>query len=303
VLTTLLAISWLSPARAQTTDPHVHLVWANTGDAADPCHTGDAFETVVPPATATALACVLSSNEAPVDTSTSDLTLAWSVEGPATFTASPSADTDQSGTATAELYVPDDGTSEVQISLCSDPACTTVLSTDTATLVTTPGPDPTECNDGIDNDQDGTTDYPDDSDCSSPNDESENQGSPMPPPTPAGCQGFKNVIVGTDGADVLVGTDVRDCIYGAGGEDIIKGRGHDDLLIGGAMNDTILGNSGADVLRGSKGGDELRGGLGDDRLSGNDGNDELNGGRGYDTARGGPGKDSCTGERAYLCES
>lgn len=196
------------------------------------------------------------------------------------------------------------------------------------------------CNDGIDNDNDGLTDFPDDPGCSSAEDDTE-----TPDDVPATCRGRgagENVIVGTAGADVIEGTSGRDVICGAGGDDVISARGGNDLVagnggddtIGGGGgkdnlsgnsgndsvsgnkgndavkgqggNDTLKGNAGIDTLTGGAGADSLQGGAGDDILKGGRGNDSLRGGRGNDLLDGGPGKDSCLGnagrDRTRRCE-
>jgi Ca2+-binding RTX toxin-like protein len=303
VLITLLALSWLTPARAQTTDPHVHLVWAGTGNSGDPCHTGDQFMTADAGQVATATACVLSGDEAPVDTSSSDLYLSWNVTGTAVITTDPlPAESNQSGTASVEVNGPDQDSNQIEVRLCSDPSCSQILSTDLVNLWIVHG-DPIECNDGMDNDGDGDTDYPEDADCSSLTDDTESHVDPGGSSAPRECDDFDNVIVGTAGADVLVGTDQADCVFGAGGNDIIIGKGGADVLIGGRGDDTVEGRRGNDRLQGNPGEDDMQGDRGTDLLRGGDGSDLLAGGRGDDRLFGGYDEDECSGAVRYRsCE-
>lgn len=187
-----------------------------------------------------------------------------------------------------------------------------------------------ECSDGVDNDNDGRTDHPEDRGCESATDQSESPD----PALPAQCRNRgsnENVIVGTNGADVITGTDGPDVICGAGGDDVISGLGGADLIAGNGGadniaggggkdnvsgnggndglsgnggndsvkgqggNDTIKGNAGIDSLSGGVGSDSLQGGDDDDILKGGDGNDSLRGGEGRDILDGGPGRDSCFG--------
>lgn len=195
-----------------------------------------------------------------------------------------------------------------------------------------------ECADGTDNDGDGNVDHPDDPDCSSERDHSEETHTFVCSCAPPQCRSFPNMIIGTSGDDELKGTPGRDCIAGAGGDDLIYGRGGNDLLLGNGGNDllhggrghddvrgnggddSVMGARGNDVayggpgideirggtsedhLRGGGGGDAIVGGRGGDQLRGQDGNDELVGGRGRDDVRGGPGRDSCSGEVISTCE-
>jgi hypothetical protein len=139
-----------------------------------------------------------------------------------------------------------------------------------------------ECSDGADKDGDRLTDYPDDPDCASAEDDSESFQDPHRDCPSRGPSA--NVISATEGSDVIKGTSDRDFICGWGGNDVIEGRGG---------NDVIYGNEGTDILRGNGGSDELRGGRDADRLRGGDGFDELYGGRGIDR---------CWGERERTCE-
>ena len=212
--------------------------------------------------------------------------------------------------------------------------------TDTATKTWAEG-SATECNDDIDNDNNGQTDFPDDAGCSSAEDTTESSDQTVP----RACRNRgagENVIVGTAGADVLEGTSGRDIICGAGGEDVISARGGNDLVAGNGGgdsikggggkdnlsgnggndtvsgnrandvvkgqrgNDTLKGNAGADTLVGGGGADSLQGGSKSDTLKGGRSNDSLRGGRGSDQLDGGPGTDLCLGnagrDRLRRCE-
>jgi hypothetical protein len=197
----------------------------------------------------------------------------------------------------------------------------------------------TQCSDGIDNDGDEWTDFPNDPGCESAQDNDE-FNEPLVPSGPCGGRtqntstpipgGSGNVIVGTDGDDVLTGTDGNDIICGLGGDDIINalggkdqvvgnagndsisGRDGNDALDGGGGDDIIKGNAGVDTLRGRGGNDTLQGGDGEDTVTGGgandvmrgwDQNDTLRGGAGRDTANGGKGRrDVCDAERQSACE-
>jgi Ca2+-binding RTX toxin-like protein len=119
-----------------------------------------------------------------------------------------------------------------------------------------------------------------------------------------GSGGVGCTIVGTEGRDVLRGTDAADVICGLGGRDVVRGRDGDDVIVGGAGkdrlrggrgNDRLYGNARRDVLRGQSGDDRIVGGRGPDHIYGNVGNDHLRsrdrrggdrvfGGRGFDGA-------------------
>lgn len=153
----------------------------------------------------------------------------------------------------------------------------------TKTWTDEPTPGDTECADGVDNDNDGNIDFPDDAGCSSAEDDSEISETPRP------CRnrtGGENVIVGTSGADVLTGTSENDIICGAGGDDVIAAKGGADL---------VVGNGGADSIKGGGGKDNLAGNGDNDTISGNRGNDAIKGQRGGDTLKGNNGIDSITG--------
>lgn len=177
---------------------------------------------------------------------------------------------------------------------------------------------PSACDDGIDNDRDGTVDYPDDSGCSSASDDrEENEISIGPPPfschdhdqgsrTPR--EGGGEIIIGTpdddtlegsSGDDIICGLGGNDTINGAGGHDVLVGNGGNDAINGEAGNDLLLGNGGNDALNGGAGRDALRGSGGKDILIGGDGRDLLMGGKHNDNLSGGAGKDTLVGEGGW----
>ncbi|HWC14580.1 MAG TPA: hypothetical protein VG929_08285 [Actinomycetota bacterium] len=177
---------------------------------------------------------------------------------------------------------------------------------DSVTKTWTSAPPVRQCNDGVDNDNDGEIDFPDDPGCESATDDRE-AGAIQRGEARAGCsdpafqgtttdiEGGGLLIVGTAGDDALVGSDGDDIICGLGGNDGIEGKGGDDTLLGNAGDDTIKGGTGKDVLRGGGGNDTLLGGPGQDTLLGGAGNDSLRGGGGKDVLRGGIGNDTLIG--------
>jgi hypothetical protein len=274
---------------------------------------------------------------------TPDFSCTTSSAGTCSFTHGPT-NTGSSGESTYRAWIDADGNNanaEADAAEgpneASDPGAAETDSTDVVTKTWVE--ESADCNDGVDNDDDGDIDYPEDSGCTSTSDDDETE-------TAAGCgraaQSGENVIIGTDGADVLTGTNGRDLICGLGGEDVIDGRGGrdrifgdagadvagggdgNDKVVGGAGNDNVSGNQGADLvkggaaddsikgnagvdrLRGGNGNDSLQGGNGDDNLSGGGGDDTLRGGKGRDRLDGGNGSDQCFGngneDRRTRCE-
>jgi hypothetical protein len=150
-----------------------------------------------------------------------------------------------------------------------------------------------QCNDGLDNDDDGFTDFPQDPGCDAATDLDESNPQPGPDPD-ATCPGYRadrrNQIVGTPAKDELVGTSGKDIICGLAGNDELIGRGGNDVIIGGRGRDVARGQAGSDTIRASFGWDVLFGGRGRDHISGGAGRDRISGGR---------GRDSCTGRRGH----
>jgi RTX calcium-binding nonapeptide repeat (4 copies) len=149
------------------------------------------------------------------------------------------------------------------------------------------------CDDGIDNDGDGTVDM-EDPDCSSPDDDSEGSGGGGG--VPRACR-KPGAIVGTKGNDRLKGTPGKDVICGLAGKDVIRGRGARDKIFGNRGNDRMFGQRGRDRIRGHGGRDKFKGGAGKDRLYGNRGNDRLRGNAGNDRLLGKRGRDTLIGRR------
>ena len=163
--------------------------------------------------------------------------------------------------------------------------------------------EPNECEDGIDNDNDGETDFPDDPECESPEDNDESGD------VPPECTG-QGIIAGTDGPDVLTGTEDDDVICGFGGNDTINGLGGNDVLLGGGGADDIDGGDGADAIEGDDvaacletgceaGNDDIQGGGSKDTIRGHGGNDNIDGGNKNDLIVGGQGDDDLFGNNGW----
>ncbi|HWC14581.1 MAG TPA: Ig-like domain-containing protein, partial [Actinomycetota bacterium] len=183
-----------------------------------------------------------------------------------------------------------------------------------------------QCSDGVDNDNDGLTDFPDDPDCSSEADNTESAETGFPeqefggatgqPVSSGACAGFTTgsvqqnpngdglIIVGTSEADALQGSESgdticglggADTINGAGGGDTIYGNGGKDAINGGDGNDRLLGNIGKDVIIAGAGADRIEGGKHNDNIGGGDDNDVLLGQGGWDTLKGNAGNDTFVG--------
>jgi Ca2+-binding RTX toxin-like protein len=290
---------------------HVHLVIEGTGDAADPCHTGDIFATVDNGDEATLLACVFNQDDVLTPTLIDGETattwrLTWDNGDSSTvaFAENPPSETGEDGTETLDVLAVGAGSSTITVNLLTG----NTEVDDSQVTITVPGEGDTECNDGEDNDGDGDIDFPNDEGCTSINDDTENSETPTDGDTTGtACEDRENdpnVIVGTDGADVLQGTSSRDIICGLGGDDVISGRAGNDLIQGnggadtvggGGGKDNVSGNGGRDNVSGNKGNDAVKGGGGGDTLKGNAGIDSLTGGRGNDSLQGGDGEDVLKG--------
>lgn len=182
------------------------------------------------------------------------------------------------------------------------------------------------CSDGVDNDNDGQTDYPDDPGCESATDDDETDDFPHQEfggdqgqmVTEGACAGFTTgsvqqdpngsglVIVGTNGGDALQGGEAGDLICALEGDDAVQGNGGDDTVYGGAGkdaieagdgNDAVFGEGDKDVILGDAGIDNLRGGQGNDNMSGGAGADELRGQGGWDTLKGNADNDLLVGAK------
>jgi Ca2+-binding RTX toxin-like protein len=157
------------------------------------------------------------------------------------------------------------------------------------------------CSDGLDNDGDGTIDYPSDPGCTSTTDDTE---APNPSTAPI-CAGqtatvyvengrivggpddgtvYAGTLRGTTGADVIRGTTGADSIVAGDGADVVCAFHGADTVTGDAGNDRLLGEAGKDSLSGGTGADNLQGRAGDDTLTGGDGADRFVGGAGTDVA-------------------
>lgn len=105
----------------------------------------------------------------------------------------------------------------------------------------------------------------------------------------------KQVQIGSAGGDTLSGNQPgngwRDMLLGGQGADDLNGRSGQDILFGGHGADLLKGARGHDTINGGEGNDHLIGGRGRDVLTGGAGNDRLDGGRGRDELTGGEGAD------------
>jgi VCBS repeat-containing protein len=102
----------------------------------------------------------------------------------------------------------------------------------------------------------------------------------------------KLTITVTDGQ--ATGTVDVTVQVGGGGKDVLTGSDGADLLLAQSNNDTLTGGDGNDLLCGDSGNDTLGGGPGDDSLGGGSGSDKLTGGTGADRFSGGSGTDEAT---------
>jgi hypothetical protein len=299
----------------------VTLVFAGTGDEADPCNTGDQFKTNEEGDTDTLLACVMNQDGVLTPTvmtgeGASVWRIRWENSSASTvaFGENPPNETGDDGTATLDIIAVNEGSSTIEVFLTNNGG-----DEDSAQVVKTVTEGPgsqQQCNNGIDDDSDGDIDYPNDAGCTSINDNTEASENQPGDTTGTACQNKENdpnVIVGTDGADVLQGTANRDIICGLGGDDVISGRAGNDLIQGNAGSDTIgggggkdnvsgnggkdnvSGNKGNDAVKGAGKGDTLKGNGGIDSITGGAGSDSLQGGDGPDILKGGPGDDTLRG--------
>ena len=133
-----------------------------------------------------------------------------------------------------------------------------------------------DCFDGVDNDNNGATDYPADANCGT-------------------CFGLPPTITGTAGDDPLIGTPGDDVILALQGDDKIRGVDGVDYVCAGPGNDRVVGGNGNDIESGSDGDDKLVGSSDDDLLVGDNGNDKLIGSSGQDYLYAGPGDDKLVG--------
>ncbi|MEA2452282.1 MAG: hypothetical protein QOG04_992 [Actinomycetota bacterium] len=292
---------------------HVHLVVEGTGDAADPCHTGDQFTTLNVGDSETLLACTFNLDDKAAPTvmtgeAASVWTLRWTNGAASTvaFGSNPPSETGTNAQATLDILAVDQGSAVITVEIYNNGTATGDTSSVT---VTVSGGGGTQCNDGEDNDGDGDIDFPNDQGCTSINDNTEDSEGPHGGGGTAGtaCEDKENdpnVIVGTSGADVLQGTANRDIICGLGGADVISARAGNDLaqgnggadtVGGGGGKDNITGNGGRDNVSGNKGNDAVKGAGGGDTLKGNGGIDSITGGAGADSLQGGDGEDVLKG--------
>lgn len=87
----------------------------------------------------------------------------------------------------------------------------------------------------------------------------------------------------TANRDILTGTDTAEVMHGLDGDDRLSGMGGNDQLFGDAGGDELYAGTGDDLLDGGTGYDRLYAGTGDDTLDGGTGDDLLMGEDGNDT--------------------
>jgi hypothetical protein len=159
----------------------VDLVFQNeSAPESDPCAGGDKFRTNEEGDTDTLVACVYDESGQLVSTSETGGDLDWdnSNPGAVAFAGNPPNDSGASGTATLAIQAVNEGSSTIEVGLdADDDGADDSTSTVTKTVTPGSGGQP-ECNDGVDNDSDGATDYPNDAGCSDINDNTENSDQP-----------------------------------------------------------------------------------------------------------------------------
>ncbi len=164
----------------------------------------------------------------------------------------------------------------------------------TSAIDDTESPNPTQCNDSVDNDSDGSTDYPADPGCTSATDDTE---SPNPSSGPT-CDGLTatvyvangRIVGGPDSGQRYTGT-----LRGTASADVIKGTKAANTILAGGGVDVVCALGDADNVSGEGDADRLIGGVGNDTLSGGTGADTLHGRAGNDTLTGGDGGDRFVG--------
>ncbi len=157
-----------------------------------------------------------------------------------------------------------------------------------------------QCSDGIDNDNDGQTDFPNDPQCDSASDPTE---APDQGETFECSDGIDNDNDGrTDHPNDPDCTGPRDDFEaGSGGGGTVRSgpcRGYERNSRTPQADGTglvIVGTGGRDVLEGSNAGDLICGLAGGDLINGNGGKDIIAAGRGGDSAAGGSGNDIVNG--------
>ncbi len=148
------------------------------GTPTDPCSGGDAFRTVEEGTEETLLVCTYDDQGTLVSTDAAHLdgvdngVLSWQNSAPtvAALDPTPPTETGAAGTVEASLDALSEGGASISVTLDprvgADQSSTVVLTVEAA-------PPPAACGDGVDNDSDGKTDFPDDPGCSGLEDNSE----------------------------------------------------------------------------------------------------------------------------------
>lgn len=110
---------------------HVHLVYAGSGTAADPCHTGEKFRENTIGQSDTLLVCTMDANNNPATTAQAEGgTIQWIITTAAggqtqlatRFAANPPNETDTQGRATAQIQAVNEGTDLISVRLLNENA-------------------------------------------------------------------------------------------------------------------------------------------------------------------------------------
>lgn len=166
VVYALLLVSIPLVAEAGT-QHHTHASFTSSPEAAEDCHSGATARTTPPYGFVYVVACVLDDAERPVATLESPQWVRWHATGPASVYDA-ATETDDEGRVPATIRIQDVGTAQITASLCADLGCSQIVSENTLELrAVHQDPPPPHCNDGVDNDADGQTDFPNDPDCES----------------------------------------------------------------------------------------------------------------------------------------
>lgn len=154
------------------TQSHVHAVFTSSPESAEDCHATPSGSRTVPPyGFVYASACVLDGAEQPVGTLGSSQWVRWEKTGPVSIYEA-ATETDDRGQVPVTIRIDGLGTAQIAATLCSDVECTQVLSQATLQLhIVHQDPPPPHCSDRVDNDGDGQTDFPNDPDCGSEEDQ------------------------------------------------------------------------------------------------------------------------------------
>ena len=149
---------------------HVHVVLVTPGGVEDPCHSGETTRTVPPYGYVYVIACTYDEFDQPVSTLDTSEWIRWLRTGPVTITQAET-ETTEVGQARATIRIEALGTGHIAASLCPDLECASTPSHDSVLLsIVHQDPTPPVCDDAVDNEGDGATDFPEDPDCESASD-------------------------------------------------------------------------------------------------------------------------------------